>query len=129
MLLYSLFYACPPHFWSDFDGVALTVLPGSTVVGETVVTLKCMVSAVPAATEICLSSSAGLFFLSSNGNLNRSLGTVTVNDANHLEYKFTADLSWNGNVSCTVRNPTHRDTSTVTITVLCELYYLQFGFG
>lgn len=106
----------------DFYPVKLTARPMSTVAIGTVVTLVCSLSAVPPADEIRLSHNGVPFFSSSNRGLNKEIGgRITVNKVNHVEYEFTADLTWNGDiVSAFVKAPRHNDTESLTITVLGE---------
>ena len=112
---------------SDFDGVNLTVIPSTAITSGTFVTLTVTVTAVPAATEIRLSRSDGPFFSSSDSTINRPLGTVTVNDSNHLEYEFTADQGWNGSVVVYVRTLTHNNTSAATLIIVLGKYRLGFS--
>lgn len=112
----------------DFRRGNLTGIPDTVRVGRNV-TLNINVTANPPASEIRLSRSLdGPFFSSSNSSLNEPLGTVTVNDTNHVQYKFTADSSWHGKVTASVLTPFHKYYSSVNINVLLgELCYMHFG--
>ena len=105
----------------DFDGVGLSVIPSNELVYKTNGTLVINVSSVPAATEIRLSRNNVVFFSSSKGNLNRAIGTVIVNENNHIQYIFTIDKSWNTMVTAYAEHPLGSNTSTQVITVLGEL--------
>ncbi|XP_062500138.1 uncharacterized protein LOC134177381 isoform X2 [Corticium candelabrum] len=101
-----------------FDGVGLSVIPSNELVYKTNGTLVINVSSVPAATEIRLSRNNVVFFSSSKGNLNRAIGTVIVNENNHIQYIFTIDKSWNTMVTAYAEHPLGSNTSTQVITVL-----------
>ncbi len=106
----------------DFDGVSLSVIPSNELVSKELGTLVINVSSVPAATEIRLSRNNVVLFSSSNGNLNKSIGTdVTVNENNHIQYVFTVDKSWNTTVTAYAKHPLGSNTSTQVITVVGEL--------
>ena len=105
----------------DFDGVSLSVIPSNELVSKELGTLVINVSSVPAATEIRLSRNNVVLFSSSNGNLNKSIGTVTVNENNHIQYVFTVDKSWNTTVTAYAKHSLGSNTSTQVITVLGEL--------
>ncbi|XP_062499633.1 titin-like isoform X3 [Corticium candelabrum] len=101
-----------------FDGVSLSVIPSNELVFKELGTLVINVSSVPAATEIRLSRNNVVFFSSSNGNLNKSIGTVIVNESNYIQYIFTVDKSWNTTVTAYAKHLLGSNTSTQVITVL-----------
>ena len=107
----------------DFDGVSLSVMPSNELVSKELGTLVINVSSVPAATEIRLSRNNVVFFSSSNGNLNKSIGTVTVNESNHIQYTFTVDKSWNAMVMAYADHLLGNGTATQIINVIGELRY------
>ncbi len=101
--------------------MSLSVIPSNELVSKELGTLVINVSSVPAATEIRLSRNNVVLFSSSNGNLNRPIGTVIVNDNNYIQYIFTVDKSWNTMVTAYAKHPLGSNTSTQVITVLGEL--------
>ncbi len=105
----------------DFDGVSLSVIPSNELVSKTNGTLVINVTSVPAATEIRLSRNNVVFFSSSNGNLNRPIGTVIVNENSHIQYIFIVDKSWNTTVMAYAVHLLGSDTASQVITVLGEL--------
>ena len=105
----------------DFDGVSLSVMPNNELVSKELGTLVINVSSVPTATEIRLSRNNVVFFSSSNGNLNKSIGTVIVNESNYIKYIFTVDKSWNTTITAYAKHLLGSNTSTQVITVLGEL--------
>ena len=103
----------------DFGGITgpeiIYVLNGEDA------TLNFAISAVPAANEARLSRSDGASFSLLNSTV---IGLPTVKGIQHIEHNFTANSSWNGNVSVYARNPFGNGTLTLAIVVLGGLLHV-----